>query len=89
MAIAGDTLCVADIDKLRGFDRMTGAPIATIDFAPQGATLLNDVAVGPGDLRVTDTGIRMDDKGTTSSDRRVSSPSAPARQSRSSRRMRW
>lgn len=63
MAIAGDTLWVADIDKLRGFDRTTGAPIATIDFAPQGAILLNDVAVGPGELRVTDTGIRMDDKG--------------------------
>ena len=63
MAIAGDTLWVADIDKLRGFDRTSGTPIATIDFAPQGAILLNDVAVGPGELRVTDTGIRMDDKG--------------------------
>jgi sugar lactone lactonase YvrE len=63
MAIAGDTLWVADIDKLRGFDRTSGAPIATIDFAPQGAILLNDVAAGPGELRVTDTGIRMDDKG--------------------------
>ena len=63
MAIAGDTLWVADIDKLRGFDRTSGAPLATIDFAPQGAILLNDVAAGAGELRVTDTGIRMDDKG--------------------------
>jgi sugar lactone lactonase YvrE len=60
MAIHGDTLWVADIDKLRGFDRRSGAPLATIDFAPQGAVLLNDVAVGPdGAIRVTDTGILM------------------------------
>ena len=63
MAISGDTLWVADIDKLRGFDRTSGAPLATIDLAPHGATLLNDVAVGAGGIRVTDTGIRMDDKG--------------------------
>ena len=63
MAISGDTLWVADIDKLRGFDRTSGASLATIDFAPQGAVLLNDVAVRPGEIRVTDTGIRMDDKG--------------------------
>jgi len=63
MAISGDTLWVADIDKLRGFDRTSGAALATIDFAPQGAILLNDVAVGPGEIRVTDTAIRMDEKG--------------------------
>ena len=63
MAISGDTLWVADIDKLRGFSRTSGAPLATIDFAPQAAILLNDVAVGQGEIRVTDTGIRMDDKG--------------------------
>ena len=63
MAISGDTLWVADIDKVRGFNRTSGAPLATIDFAPQGATLLNDVAVGQGEMRVTDTGIRMDEKG--------------------------
>jgi hypothetical protein len=64
MAISGDTLWVADIDKLRGFDRHTGAPLATLDFAPLGAVLLNDVAVRPGgDIRVTDTGIRMDEAG--------------------------
>lgn len=64
MAISGDTLWVADIDKLRGFNRVTGVPLATVDFAPSGAVLLNDVAVGAnGELRVTDTGIRMDEKG--------------------------
>jgi len=60
MAIHGDTLWVADIDALRGFERHTGAPLATIDFAPLHAVLLNDVAVGAdGTLRVTDTGILM------------------------------
>ena len=64
MAIHGDTLWVCDIDALRGFDRHGGAPLATIDFAPYGAVLLNDVAVGPdGSLHVTDTGIQMTDKG--------------------------
>jgi sugar lactone lactonase YvrE len=64
MAIHGDTLWVADIDALRGFERRTGAPLATIDFAAQHAVLLNDVAVAPdGTLRVTDTGIVMSPKG--------------------------
>jgi hypothetical protein len=64
MALHGDTLWVADIDKLRGFDRRTGAPLATVDLAPHGAVLLNDVAVGPdGSLRITDTGIIMSEKG--------------------------
>ena len=63
-AIHGDTLWVCDIDALRGFDRHGGAPLATIDFAPYGAVLLNDVAVGPdGSLYITDTGIQMTDKG--------------------------
>jgi sugar lactone lactonase YvrE len=64
MAISGDTLWVADIDKLRGFHRVSGAPLTTIDFAPHGAVLLNDVATGPGgEVRVTDTGIRMTEIG--------------------------
>ena len=50
MAIHGDTLWVCDIDALRGFERHGGAPLATIDFAPYGAVLLNDIAVGPDDL---------------------------------------
>jgi sugar lactone lactonase YvrE len=64
MALHGDTLWVADIDVLRGFDRRTGAPLATVDLRPQGAVLLNDVAVGPdGSLYVTDSGIIMSEKG--------------------------
>jgi sugar lactone lactonase YvrE len=64
MAIHGDTLWVADIDALRGFERHTGAPLATIDFAAQRPVMLNDVAVAPdGTLRVTDTGIVMSPKG--------------------------
>lgn len=63
MAIQGDTLWVADIDVLRGFDRRTGAPVGTIDFRPHRAVLLNDVATGPDGLRVTDTGILMTNKG--------------------------
>ncbi|HEX8271527.1 MAG TPA: SMP-30/gluconolactonase/LRE family protein [Longimicrobiaceae bacterium] len=63
MALHGDTLWVADIDVLRGFDRRTGAPLATVDLRGQ-AVLLNDVAVGPdGSLHVTDTGIKMTRKG--------------------------
>ncbi len=64
LALHGDTLWVADIDALRGFDRHTGAPLATVDLAPLGAVLLNDVAVGPdGTVRVTDTGIEMGEVG--------------------------
>ena len=60
LALHGDTLWTADIDVLRGFHRVTGAPLATVDFRAHHPTLLNDVAVGPdGTLRVTDTGIVM------------------------------
>ena len=66
MAIVGDTLWVADIDVLRGFNRKTGAPVAAIEFGSQ-ARFLNDVAVGPdGTIYVTDTGISFDDKGAVS-----------------------
>jgi sugar lactone lactonase YvrE len=64
MAIHGDTLWVADIDVLRGFDRRTGAAIATVDFASLRPTLLNDVAIGPDNrIYVTDTGIWMTEFG--------------------------
>ncbi|MFL5619831.1 MAG: SMP-30/gluconolactonase/LRE family protein [Gemmatimonadaceae bacterium] len=64
LAIHGDTLWATDISVLRAFDRHTGAPLGTIDFAPLGAVQLNDIAVGPdGTLHVTDTGIIMGDKG--------------------------
>jgi len=64
MAIVGDTLWVADIDVVRGFNRKTGSPVGTIDFAAFKPTLLNDVAAGPnGVIRVSDSGLLMSDKG--------------------------
>jgi hypothetical protein len=64
LAIQGDTLWVADIDLVRGFDRRTGEPVGTIDFKAFHPTLLNDVALAPdGSLRVTDSGILMTEKG--------------------------
>jgi sugar lactone lactonase YvrE len=63
MALVGDTLWVADIDAVRGFNRRTGAPIASIEFGKQ-AKFLNDIAVGPnGVLYVTDTGVLFGAKG--------------------------
>ena len=61
IAIVGDTLWVADIDAVRGFNKATGAPVATV-AAPQ-AKFLNDVAAGPdGTLYITDTGAIPDPK---------------------------
>ena len=57
MTITGDTLWAADVDAVRGFDRRTGAPLATIDFSKDSVGFLNDVAAGPdGTLYITDTG---------------------------------
>lgn len=64
MALVGDTLWVADIDAVRGFNRRTGAAVATIDLMPQHAVFLNDITAGPdGTLYVTDTGIVIDPTG--------------------------
>lgn len=64
LTLQGDTLWTADIDKVRGFDRRTGAPVGTIDLAPQNVTMLNSIATGPdGTMRVTDTGIIMSPTG--------------------------
>jgi sugar lactone lactonase YvrE len=64
MAIQGDTLWTADIDVVRGFHRLDGAPLGVIDLRGHGAQLLNDVAIGPdGALYITDTGIAMTPKG--------------------------
>lgn len=61
IAIVGDTLWVADIDAVRGFNKRTGALVASV-VAPQ-AKFLNDVAAGPdGTLYVTDTGVIPDPK---------------------------
>jgi hypothetical protein len=56
MTIVGDTLWVVDADAVRGFNRRTGAPVATVDFSPYKLGFLNDIAAGPDALYVTDTG---------------------------------
>ena len=57
MALTGDTLWAADAGAVRGFDKNTGEPLATFDFADLETGFLNDVAPGPGGaLYVTDTG---------------------------------
>ena len=48
MAIVGNALYVADIDTVRVFDRLTGAPLAAIAIA--GAQFLNDIAAGPDEV---------------------------------------
>ena len=61
MALQGDTLWVADIDAVRGFNRRTGTPVVSI--AIKDAKCLNDIAVGPDGLYITDTGVKADAKG--------------------------
>lgn len=64
MAITGDTLWVSDIDVVRGFHRVTGASVATIDLTADGAVFLNDLAAAPnGAIYVSDTQIKPDERG--------------------------
>jgi sugar lactone lactonase YvrE len=57
MYIVGDTLWVADADAVRGFDRKTGAKLASVDFSSIDRGFLNDVAAdATGTIYVTDTG---------------------------------
>jgi sugar lactone lactonase YvrE len=65
LALAGDTLWVADIDAVRAFDAKTGAPRDSISLGGTlGAVFLNDIAIAPtGAIYITDTGIRFDDVG--------------------------
>jgi sugar lactone lactonase YvrE len=56
MTIVGDTLWAVDADAVRGFNRRTGAPVATVDFSAHKLGFLNDIAAGPDGLYVTDTG---------------------------------
>jgi len=56
MTIVGDTLWIVDADAVRGFNRRTGARLATIDFSRFKLGFLNDIAAGPDALYVTDTG---------------------------------
>ena len=64
LAIVADTLWVADIDAVRGFNRKTGAPVASI--AVPGAKFLNDVTAGPDGVYITDTGVRFGAGGSMS-----------------------
>jgi hypothetical protein len=54
MALQGDTLWVADITNVRGFNRRTGMPVATVTL--KGSKFLNDVTIGEDGLYVTDSG---------------------------------
>src|SRR4051794_1083011 len=55
LALQGDTLWVADIQSVRGFDRRSGKPVASVDV--KGSKFLNDAVVGPDGIYVTDTGV--------------------------------
>ncbi|HVE94723.1 MAG TPA: hypothetical protein VNB24_07355 [Acidimicrobiales bacterium] len=64
MAIQGDTLWVADIDILRGYDKNTGKFVAAVGFWSKNVSFLNDVVLGgDGALYITDTGVTFDDAG--------------------------
>lgn len=64
MALVGDTLWVADINTVRGFDVTTGREVTSI--AVDGAVFLNDiVAATDGSLYISDTGIRFGADGMT------------------------
>ena len=64
MAIQGDTLWVADIDIVRGFDKNTGKFVAAVGFWSKNVAFLNDIVLGGDDaLYVTDTGITFDAAG--------------------------
>lgn len=58
MAISGDLLYVADLDKVRTFSLKTGAPKGEIKL--EGATFANGVVAGPdGKVYVSDSGLKM------------------------------
>lgn len=59
MAIAGDTLYVADITSVRMFDRGSGRFKGSIDIP--GATFMNDLAAGrDGSVYASDSGLKPD-----------------------------
>jgi hypothetical protein len=61
LALQGDTLWVADIQSVRGFDRRTGKPVASVDV--KGSKFLNDAVAGPDGIYITDTGVEGSAKG--------------------------
>lgn len=67
MAVVGDTLWVADIDAVRGFNVVSGTEVASIDLSGMNAIFLNDIAATEdGTLYITDTGIAFDADGGVS-----------------------
>ncbi|HYC49678.1 MAG TPA: SMP-30/gluconolactonase/LRE family protein [Gemmatimonadaceae bacterium] len=63
MAIQGDTLFVTDIYMLRKFNKRTGEYLGAVSLRDYGATFLNDIAIGPDGIYITDTGIQFDEQG--------------------------
>ena len=63
LAVAGDTLWVADIDAVRAFNARTGAPLDSVKLDSAGAVFLNDLTIASGAIYITDTGIKFDDVG--------------------------
>ena len=61
MALQGDTIWVADITNVRGLNRKTGMPVASI--AIKGSKFLNDVTIGEDGIYVTDTGVEAGKNG--------------------------
>jgi len=61
MALQGDTIWVADITNVRGLNRRTGLPVASI--AIKGSKFLNDITVGEDGIYVTDTGVEAGKSG--------------------------
>ena len=57
LAIQGDTLFVTDIYMLRKFNKRTGEYFGAVNLRDYGATFLNDIAIGPDGVYITDTGI--------------------------------
>lgn len=55
MALAGDTLYVADVGGVRRFDRHTGEPRGLVELP--GTTFVNDVVALDGVIYATDTGL--------------------------------
>lgn len=55
MALLGDTLYVADIDTVRRFDRVTGAPKGEVPVP--GGMFVNDLVAGDGVVYASDTGV--------------------------------
>jgi putative membrane protein len=60
MDLAGDTLWVADVTKVRAFDSRSGKLLQVVDLGRFQPRLLNDVVVGPDHaVYITDTGIKF------------------------------